>query len=335
MFSVRHFQQKLKESQQEYKVLSEKISHLKEKYHREAGAAVQFQLKKEIEEAESERELIVKQIDKYENADKIERLNNALLRLDYEKQTLLFKEFIEQEQRIGVFLVHGESEEHGQIWLLNRLLGRVPEMETITLEFHLSRKSRRHDISALWRELGDKVGARLNSRASIITEEEIERVLQGVIQKLRTEHVILVLHQVDHVTEAYLNELLHNFWLPLTSLVRKSIDQKSDRLLLMFLIDCEGCVSTWNITFAQEFDSAWEPHIPISLPMIKCLSSDILTNWFRYEVESLPTRVTKEISSNVQEIMLMSEGVPELVFGHIYDLCNCDGQEWRHRWQKL
>ncbi len=300
-------------------------------------------MKKLIERAKADRvvteqqiERIEQQIERIKQQETIEKLHNALLRLDYEQQALLFKEFIEEKQGIGAFLVHGESEKFGQLWLLKRLLQQVTDIDTTPLiQFYLRRKSLRNDRSALWRQLGDEVGARLNFSSKEITDEEIRRVIERVIELLRTDHVILVLHDVEYYDQDYLNELIRDFWLPLASSVHKSTKQHNNRFLLMFLVDREGCVSTWNVTFARELSLTWEPHIPLSLPVIQCLSNEVLAHWIKNEIDSFPTKVTKQISYTVQAMLENTEGVPEYVFAHIFDLCDCDWHEWREKWLKL
>jgi inactive STAND len=337
MFSVQHLQQKKKELQPQYDILSKKIKRLREDLAIQAGTAVQFQLENEIERAEQERDQIKQQIEKFEKLENSEKIHNALLRLDYQQQVSLFRDFIEeQEQPIGAFLVHGESEQHGQIWLLKRLLRLVPDSEaTPRIKLNIRKKSRKNNISALWRQLGDEVETKWNSFSEIITDEEIELVIQAVIKRLKTDHLILILHEVECTSEDDLNELICKFWLPLVSSVTAT-KQTNDFFLLMFLVDYEGCVNTWNVTFAEEIDSAWEPHIPISLPMIKHLSNDTLTHWIEHEFESLPIKVNKKNTSTVQEILKNSqEGVPEGVFFKIFNLCNCEWHEWRKKWLKL
>ena len=64
MFSVQHIQQRLEELKQEYSLLSQKITRLRHDRIIQAGTTVKFQLDKEFEDAEVNREKIVQEIEK-------------------------------------------------------------------------------------------------------------------------------------------------------------------------------------------------------------------------------------------------------------------------------
>ncbi len=321
MSSVQHLQHKREELQQQYDVLSEKIRRLRNNSAIEAGTSVAFQLDKEIEHIEAQRDRLANQIDSLES----ERIHIELFRLNYVKQVRLFRQFIE-EKRIGAFLVHG-SPEHGQIFLLKRLLNAIPDgCVTPSIEFHLSRKAFRTDIKALWRELGRQIG---------VQDFSLPEIARNVISQLKNQHVILVFHDMDCIDEDYLQELIREFWLPLVNSTQQTIYSRNEFFLLMFLVDQDGCVNTWNIAFADEFDIMWEPCTPIRLPIIDRLSDQVLVNWMENAIDALPTKVTKKIDYTVEIILQNSEGVPELVFAQILKLCNCTWELEEDRWLKL
>ncbi|MBH8572054.1 hypothetical protein I8752_03200 [Nostocaceae cyanobacterium CENA369] len=326
MFSVRHLQQKREELQQQYDLLSEKIGFLRNKYAIEAGTLVAFQLDKEIELVEKERDRLLKQILTIEKSCESERIHSELFRLNYIAQVQLFREFI-TEKRIGAFLVHG-SPEHGQIWLLKRLLQKIPE-STVTppISFHLSRRVLRTDIAALWRELGRQMGVQDYS-----SQQEIAR---NVVAQLKTQHIILIFHDLDCIDEIYLQELIRDFWLPLVNSTPQTICPSSEFFLLMFLVDCDGCVNTWNLGFADRLDLLWKPHIPIRLPMIDPLSKQVLVNWMENAIDVLPIEATRKIDYTVQIILEKSEGIPERVFAQIFGLCGCNWEEEEVKWLEL
>ena len=279
----------------------------------QAGTLVGFQLDQEIEREEAKRDRLAKQIDNLES----ERVHIELFRLNYIKQVRLFREFIEQN-RIGAFLVHG-SPEHGQIFLLKRLLNAIPDGSvTPPIQFHLSRKAFRTDIKALWRELGRQIG---------VQNFSLPEIARNVMSQLKNQHVILVFHDIDCIDEDYLQELIREFWLPLVNSTQEAIYSSNEFFLLMFLVDQDGCVNTWNIAFADEFEIMWEPCTPIRLPIIDRLSDQVLVNWMENAIDALPTKVTKKIDYTVQIILQNSEGVPELVFAQIlklnFPLCKC------------
>ncbi|BAY26835.1 hypothetical protein NIES2100_66510 [Calothrix sp. NIES-2100] len=325
MSSVRHLQQKLKELQLQYDLLSQKIESLRKDAAIQAGTSIAFQLKKEIEQNEAERDRLLTQIEKIEKSFESERIHGELFRLNYTAQVRFFREVIAQK-RIGAFLVHGEPE-HGQIWLLKRLLQGIPDSTANPMiQFHLSRRVLRTDIQALWRELGRHMGVKDYS-----SEQEIAR---NVVAQLKTQHIILVFHDLDCIDDTYVHELMRDFWLPLVD-SSQIIDPSHEFFLLMFLVDQDGCVSTWNLEFVDEIDSAWKPHTPIRLPMIDPLCERVLTNWMENAIDVLPIQITKKIDYTVQVILEKSEGVPERVFAQIFSLCGCKWEEEETRWLEL
>lgn len=328
MLSVQHLERKRDELQKQYELLSEKIARLRRDSAFQAGTAVSFQLDKEIQGAEAERDRIWQQIEDLETSMVSERLYGALLRLNYTAQVRLFREFIE-EQRIGAFLIHGSSE-CGQLWLLKRLMQGIPYRTVASpIEFHLRRRALRTDINALWRELGRHVGL---PRPGATPDEIAKRVSA----RLQNQHVILVFHDIDCISEAYLDELIRDFWLLLTNTAQNALSPTSEFFLLMFLVDLDGCVSSWNVTFAEQFDSVWKPSVPIRLPIIDRLSDGVLVSWIENAVDALPPKFTRQVSHTVQTILENSDnGVPEQVLAQICSLCGYDWYEGEERWLKL
>ncbi|MBW4569041.1 MAG: hypothetical protein KME31_13775 [Tolypothrix carrinoi HA7290-LM1] len=82
MSSVQHLQRRREELQQQYDLLSEIIKCLRTNLAIEAGTSVAFQLDKEIERFEAQRDRLAKQIDNLES----ERIHIELFRLNYIKQ---------------------------------------------------------------------------------------------------------------------------------------------------------------------------------------------------------------------------------------------------------
>lgn len=320
MSSVKHLQHKREELQQQYELLCKKIKRLRNNSVIEAGTSVAFQLDHEIKRFEAQRDRLVKQIDSLE----IERVHNALLQLNYFQQAQLFRKFIAAKQRIGSFLVHGSSTEHGQIWLLKRLLRTIPETNVTTplIEFYLDRRIFNTDVGALWKELANEIG--------VAKDSSHEKIAEQVVNQLKNQHLILVIHEVDYMGEAYLEELIRDFWLRLVDWAQPPTSLNSEFFLLMFLVDYTGNVSTWNTGFALELDSLWKPSTPIKLPIIDCLSEYVLASWIENVIDSLPLDLTTEVKCTVQAILENSEnGIPELVFKEIFQQCGCNWQQER------
>ncbi|MCA1994010.1 MAG: hypothetical protein LDL41_18485 [Coleofasciculus sp. S288] len=332
-----HLQRKRDELQEQYEFLCEKIQSLnKSKIIEDLSPGERFRLKKQIEEEEANREKVEQQLDKVkkqlEELDKTassESLYRTLIKLGYRQQVRVFRQLIEAES-VACFLIHG-SPEYGQRWLLNRLVVQyVPYCMTgKVVKVDLGRRVRRSDVSALWRELGGRVGLRERQPSP-------SDIAERVYQWWRTQNVLLVFHDADCMPEPALCELLHNFWLPLANKARNSLSQASKFKLLMFLVDYEGCVGDWTTPFAEKLDSTREPHTPIRTPRITEFSNNELMNWIEDEYDKLPFELTHKVDSTVQTILDNSDnGIPERALYEICDRCSCNWYEESEKWLKL
>lgn len=264
-------------------LLDEKILFLKGKKITEANPLVLFQLGKEIEEAETEREVIKQQIESLNCSAISHKLYLALLKLGYKDQILAFKKFV-RSQSIGAFLIHG-CPDHGQRWLLNRLVTQYINDGTSSkvLPVELHRIGRRIDIFTLWRELGGRCGLR---RQNTPTE-----IIDCVYQWWQTQNVVLIFHDVDCMPENYLQQLIQEFWLPLATQARETATSTRKYRLLMFLVDYQGCVGTRETLFVERIEPKWEARIPVKLPVINQFCEDELDEWLdtvEMEFDKLP-----------------------------------------------
>ncbi|MBW4446635.1 MAG: hypothetical protein KME38_07095 [Spirirestis rafaelensis WJT71-NPBG6] len=327
MFSEEHLQHKRDALQQQYDLLAEKLKDLRRSYAIEANTSVRFQLEKEIEQTEKELDEAAQQLDGLERASSVERLYRALLKLNYREQTKKFRRFIPSNS-VAAFLIHGLPE-YGQRWLLNRLvLHNVANSITAkVVKFDLHRLARKSDVASLWRELSRGVG--LGGQGS--PPDIAERVYQW----WQTQNVLLIFSEIDFLSEAYLHELIANFWLPLTTKVASVAAKTSQYQLLMFLIDERGCVDSWNVPFAEQFNPNWQPDIPVKLPEISDFSDEELTNWLEYESDELSNTLTDEVDQTVQTVLENSDdGIPELAMVEICRLSGCDWYDEEERWLK-
>ncbi|MGF1674001.1 MAG: hypothetical protein ACFCUV_09990 [Rivularia sp. (in: cyanobacteria)] len=249
---------KCEELQKLLDLLDEKILRLWKAKVIETDALAIFKMEKQIEEAELERDNIKQEIENQNTSAVSCDLYNALLKLGYREQVFSFKKFL-RIQSIATFLLHG-SPDYGQRWLLNRLITQHIRYGTTgkLVRVELDRIARRRDISALWRELGGRVGL-------LGKQHPPSEIVERVYEWWKTQNVILVFHDVDCMPQEYLQELIQEFWLPLANEARKVV---SEYQLLMFLVDYEGCIGTQNTLFVEKLEPTWEPKIPIKLPSI-------------------------------------------------------------------
>jgi len=192
----------------------------------------------------------------------------------------------------------------------------------------LSRTARRSDVNACWRELGK----RLNLRGKEITATA---VADGVYRWWLTLDVIFVLHDVNFMPEASVQNLIEQFWLPLIQRVQMAEKGESDRKLLMFLIDYEGKAEKWDLPWVEKLDASWDPRKPIKPPQLQEFTNQELMNWIVQQYRDLPPALTQGINETVDTILAESEqGVPELVLHQICEQCGLDWFEELDKWLK-
>ncbi|NES21588.1 MAG: DUF342 domain-containing protein, partial [Symploca sp. SIO3E6] len=198
MFRELYKQEKLAELQEEWDAWREEIQELKKSLQIDDLAPKQrIRVKGQIKAAEAELQEISQQIEVLDKNVSSEQLYKLLLRLGYKRQVRLFRQLVEA-QSISAFLIHG-SPEHGQRWLLNRLVGQyVPQsISGKVVKIDLSRKVRRTNVSALWRQLGSY----FNLTGRGISPSEIA---ERVYRCWQTQNVLFVFHDVDCMPPAYL-----------------------------------------------------------------------------------------------------------------------------------
>lgn len=254
------------------------------------------------------------------------QLFSDLLGLGYRQQERLFRKFLEAiaGTGVGAFWVCGPSQDYGQRWLVNRLAHRfIPNGLTTgkIVRVELGRLGRRNDVSALWRELGGRVGL----GGKLATPSEIA---DRVCRWWKTQNVILVLHDVDYVSEEVLEELVQNFWLPLSQKARSQVASDHPFRLLFFLIDYGEQTGDVGIQFVAKLDESWDRQMPVRSPQITEFSDIELTDWIEDSFSRLPSILTQNVDRTVLDILDNTEnGIPLLTLQEICYRCECDWYE--------
>jgi len=320
------------ELQKNYDFLTEEIQFLRQSERTDdLSPRERFRLKKQIQEAEAEREQVGQQLKQLENISigSSEELYQTLLRLGYRHQVRLFRKLMEANST-AAFLIYGLPD-YGQRWLLNRLVVQyVPFLLTgKVISVNVARKVCRNDASALWRELSRRAG--LRGKKSSPSE-----IAEKVCEWLENQNVLFAFHEVESMPEECLCELINSFWLPLVEKVQEQQSQPSKFKLLMFLIDYEGCVGSWKVPFTEKLNSNLLSKNPIKSPKITEFSNDDLMDWMETEYDKLPTILTTKVDDTVQAILTNSDnGIPERALEAICHHCGCDWYEELEKWLKL
>lgn len=233
------------------------------------------------------------------------KLHHAFLKLNYREQIRCFRRV--NRQHASAFLIHGPPM-FGQRWLLNRLVAKVLEDGgNSPFRFHLGRRGRRINIEALWAEIHSQMGldGELSARGAI---KKVYRLWQ-------TQTVVLIFHDIDLMSEAYLKEFIRDFWVPL----RRCRPPAASFRLLMFLVDYSGEVNRWSLPFDEPATVTNRPHLVVKLPVLAAFDESLLSDW-AVDHDFLP------LADRHQALQIIHEGengTPELVMQYICDKIFC------------
>ncbi|MDJ0676824.1 MAG: hypothetical protein QNJ36_15835 [Calothrix sp. MO_167.B42] len=338
----------LKEKQEYLEEISEellkKLRRLKIDRIHEADSEAKYKLEQRIEEYENQLEEIDEELDSLEeqiNNPQIRRRNNleklqnfdclhrVLLKLGYWEQQRLFEEItITRKYSYGAFLIRGLSQEHGQRWLLNRLaLAIFKNSEEKDFLIDLNRRTSRTDIAAIWSEFAGRVGLAEDSLPS--------QIVENIYKLWQSKNVLIAFNNVDESIKENLRDLLDDFWALLVDKISASKNNENKFKLLIFFLDCQGIViNKWNIGFVGNYDSSWEPSIPLGLPEIIPFDDEILRNWIDQQSDNLPENISSD-KENTVKILQEKKGIPVPTLRKICDLCGCNWFEQEKKWLRL
>ncbi|NEO21945.1 MAG: hypothetical protein F6J94_29850 [Moorea sp. SIO1F2] len=342
MPSLRRLKQKHKDFEEIYEILSEKLRMLSRRYTIETDTAVKFKLKEEIKECEEEIEEIEEKLDdieeKIENYQRgnhsqpikkpqnVDTLYKVLLKLGYWQQQQLFEKIVRTHQEShGAFLIHGNYHNYGQGWLANRLAFKVAQdlvYKKIVIDLH--RRSLRTDMSSIWEEFAGRI--------SLAEESSPGEIVTGLLKLWQSQHVLICFNNVDESIEDNLRDLIDNLW---TGLVQKiSQHQPSQFKLLIFFLDYQGLVRSWNIGFVTDYQPDFKTRLPFELPEIIPFCHKTIRTWLDHQEDYLPETLSDDKEQTVK-ILLAKKGIPEPTFRKICELWGCNWYDQEEKWFRL
>ena len=239
------------------KTLTDRQAELWEDWAWQGPGSKKYELWHDIEKIGRHLE----QIDAQLNSVHAQRVYNALIRLNYYDQHISYGKF-RQKGKSGLFLIRGDPE-HGQRWLLNRLLFGV-RAKHITVD--LRSRTQNASLDAVWRQLAGKLALASNSSPSA--------VIDAAYNVCTTQNLLLIFHYVDFTPESYVNDLVSKLWSPLASRISAASAQSKMFDALMFLVDYQG--REWNVKFTNQLNAQWNPTAPVALPVIERFTADKL-----------------------------------------------------------
>jgi hypothetical protein len=264
----------------------------------------------------------IRELDKIWACINREELYRSLINLSYKKQTRLFYELVKNHSIVAL-LIHGERG-YGQRWLLNLLIVKhLPHITTSrVIKVDFTRTTQRFDALGLWRQLCNHI--------QLPTNSPIEEIIKRVYKCCETQNTILIFHNVDWIPRESLEQIIQDFWLPLTREVKNFLlTSKNSKKLLMFLIDYKDTVTSLEDFFAGEKTDSIDR--AIRMPEIDKFSKEDVTDWVSNS--EIPEQIREEIDNNIQNILHLSDGgVPELTLELICDKFTYNWYEESEKW---
>ncbi|MCW5315161.1 hypothetical protein GTQ43_15495 [Nostoc sp. KVJ3] len=343
MPSLKRLEAKYEDLEEEYEEVRKKLKWFKKEKITKTDSEAKYELERRIEEYEAKLEEIEAELDELEkqinqpkageNSDleksqTFDFLYKSLLKLGYWEQQNLFEEIAGKHSH-GVFLIQGRSKDYGQRWLLNRLaspsiIPKILEGKSIIID--LNRTSSRTDILAIWDEFAGRVGLPEKSLPSQITEK--------ICELWKSQNVLIAFNNADETIKENLCDLLNIFWASLTQKILADNSQEHSFKLMIFLIDYQCVISQWNVGFVENYDSDWQPNLPLGLPAINPFLEKDMRDWLNYQSDFLPPAIS---ANKTETLRMLSEkqGIPMPTFRKICDLCGCNWFEQENKWLRL
>ncbi|MEH2026502.1 hypothetical protein [Nostoc sp.] len=341
MPSLKRLEAKREDLEDEYEEVRKKLKWFKKERTTKTDSEAKYELEQRIEEYEAKLKEIEEELDeleeqinqpkRVENSDleksqTFDILYKSLLKLGYWEQHNLFEE-IAGKYSHGVFLIQGSSKDSGQRWLLNRLASIIPKiLEGKNIVIDLNRTSSRTDILAIWDEFAGRVGLPEKSLPSQITEK--------VCELWKSQNVLIAFNNADETIKENLCDLLNEFWASLTQKILEDNHQQNPFKLMIFLIDYQGVISQWNVGFVENYNSDWQPNLPLGLPAINPFLEKDMRDWLNHHSDSLPLAISANKTETIK-VLLEKQGIPMPTLRKICDLCGCNWFEQENKWLRF
>ena len=257
-----------------------------------------------------------------------ETLYKTLTKLGYKQQIRLFKK-LKKSVKMAALLIHGDSPNYCQRWLLNLLMNHLPEQEdedeySLVVRIECKRISRKIKNSVITEELCRALNIDSN-------QATLEEIASRVYQCLQYRNLILIYHDIDYIGGENVKKILEELWQPLLKEVHGKKDSTMVNKFFLFLIDYEGKSEEIRQLFQDKIERMKEENYQFKLPKIQEFTEPDLLTWS--EQYELPEKLVEEIEEQVEEILSESEGgIPEMTFDQICRRCELNWFEESEKW---
>jgi hypothetical protein len=251
-----------------------------------------------------------------------EEMCQMLMRLGYENQVRLFRELYRQSQTFMAFTIYGE-EGHGQRWLVyrlvvNRVINKLAAARYVKIQLS---PLRTNNITLIWKEFNKAFGSNQDLTPS--------QLIEKIYNSCKTQHILIIIHGISLMTLETFEQLIKEFWIPLTEKLRDTELPNHQYKLLMFLVDDKDKIGGWEFPFIDRIDSSWKPQGLLRASKLSKFSSKDLIDWLENDEHQnlLPAKFTNANLNEIAQTILeeSDNGIPEFTFEEI---CNCCGYNW-------
>jgi serralysin len=228
-------------------------------------------------------------------------LYETVARLGFRSQIDRFDRALVQRSVGGGFLIQGPPE-HGQLWLLDLLLHRIPPTEVVRLSASPDLSTER--ILAM---IAGEIGAWQEAAARLV-------------ERFEDHDTVIVLEGVERTDPRTINDFVSDFW---GGLFRRRLKEaKPDReyaVVMLFLVDLRG---------DARFPEYLLDRYIMPLPQIEAFDSGQLQSWLVDSRDRLPADLTADPQATATEILVASRGgVPEPALREIAARCGVPWDE--------
>ena len=302
----------LDELRKRYDRISENIQCVSEDWVNESRRREKLRLKRNLDEEESDRDSIEKEIRQVEcqiARNSINSLFEELLRLDYVAHTQLFYEII-ANHKIGAFVLYGKGK-CGVKFLRKRLIRYLCEFSNAAyscIPVNVASAQGRSFWSNLGTSGNDGFDIRdiLNCLCKHLgCDSKPETVAERLARKRETKNVILLLEGIHYSGDV--SCIFNEFWSALLPMFPMSINYKN-ALVLLLITEDESCLTECDTVFADTYDQSWTPATPVRLPAASFFKESDVEIWMN-NLFSIKPHYEKSCGSDfLNDLMKESNG---------------------------
>jgi inactive STAND/Trypsin-like peptidase domain len=184
--------------------------------------------------------------------------------LDYKKQERDFEDRLDELKSCDAFSVVAPCE-MTQRWLLNRLMKKIPNLETPMMirPINLSKHPMQHNFDEFWMDLAQQIGAK----------PQKDEVLRSLCHSQVECPVILTIYGFRECGPTQ-KKIIREFWEPLTGMMNRGSKRSSRSRIVLFLVDqCRPNYDSASIVALDPFDELPPKDVKI------WFESDAVTKW--------------------------------------------------------